>query len=38
MGLWILIVPMLDEKRVNLCRPDLGELAALNVELGVSGT
>lgn len=37
-GLWILMVPMIDKKRINLCQPNLGELAALNMELEVSGT
>lgn len=37
-GIWVLLVPMPDEKAVNLCQPDLSELAALNLELGVAGT
>ncbi len=37
-GIWVLLVPMADEKAVNLCQPDLPELAALNLELGVAGT
>ena len=36
-GTWTLVVPLPDEKSVNLCRPDAGELAALSVELDVSG-
>lgn len=37
-GNWVLIVPMPDEKAINLCEPKLSELAALNMELGVTGT
>lgn len=37
-GIWVLLVPMPDEKSINLCQPDLPELAALNLELGVVGT
>ncbi len=37
-GIWVLLVPMPDQKSVNLCQPDLPELAALNLELGVAGT
>ena len=36
-GTWSLIVPLPNEKSLNLCRPNGGELAALSVELGVSG-
>ena len=37
-GMWVLLVPMADQAAVNLCQPDLSELAALNLELGVAGT
>jgi PhzF family phenazine biosynthesis protein len=37
-GMWVLLVPMADQAAVNLCQPDLSELAALNLELGVEGT
>lgn len=37
-GNWVLLVPMADERAINLCQPKLSELAALNVELGVTGT
>jgi PhzF family phenazine biosynthesis protein len=37
-GNWILIVPMPDQKAVNLCQPRFTDLAALNLELGVLGT
>lgn len=36
-GEWILAVPAADEAAVNLCRPRMGELAALSLELGVLG-
>lgn len=36
-GEWILAVPVRDEAAVNLCRPRMGELAALSLELGVLG-
>jgi PhzF family phenazine biosynthesis protein len=37
-GNWTLIVPMASEKEINLCQPSFPELAALNLELGVTGT
>lgn len=36
-GEWILAVPAADEAAVNLCRPRLGDLAALSLELGILG-
>lgn len=36
-GEWILTVPAADEAAVNLCRPRMGELAALSLELKVLG-
>jgi len=37
-GNWVLIVPMVSEKEINLCQPAFSDLAALNLELGVVGT
>ncbi len=35
-GNWTLIVPMPDERAINLCQPKFTELAALSLELGVT--